>query len=50
MLEKKSNRFDAGARKTDKNNMLPLHLACVNKAPAEVVVALLAAHADGEAA
>ena len=30
--------------------MLPLHLACVNKAPVEVVRALLEAYPEGEAA
>jgi hypothetical protein len=31
-------------------NRLPLHLACLNQAPVEVVTALLKAHPDGEVA
>ena len=50
MLEIQSNRFDAGARQRDYFGELPLHFACANKAPVEVVAALLAAHPDGEAA
>ncbi len=44
------NYFNVGAKERDNRGRLPLHLACGNNAPAEVVVALLAAHADGEAA
>ncbi len=33
-----------------KDGNLPLRWACDNKAPVEVVAALLAAHPDGEAA
>ena len=40
----------AGAKEKDQNGRLPLHVACVYKAPVEVVLALLAAHPDGEAA
>ena len=40
----------AGARdKKEKDDRLPLHLACAHQAPADVVAALLAAHRDGEA-
>ena len=40
----------AGAKEKDKDGRLPLHVACANKAPVEVVAAVLAAHPDGEAA
>ncbi len=40
----------AGAKEKDKDGRLPLHVACGNKAPVEVVAAVLAAHTDGEAA
>ncbi len=40
----------AGAKEKDKDGILPLHRACVFKAPVEVVRALLEAHGDGEAA
>jgi hypothetical protein len=36
------------AKITDFHNRLPLHLACLNQAPFEVVFALLNAHPDGE--
>jgi hypothetical protein len=49
-LKNRSNRFDAGAREKDAFGYLPLHWASVNKAPVEVVAAVLAAHPDGEAA
>ena len=37
-------------KEKNKDGRLPLHLACANNAPVEVVAALLAAHPDGEAA
>ena len=45
-----SNHFDAGSREKGNDGSLPLHLAFANKAPVEVVAAVLAAHPDGEAA
>ena len=40
----------AGANDIDEDGRLPLHLACANKAPADVVAAVLAAHREGERA
>ena len=40
----------AGAKAKDWNGSLPLHVACAEQAPVEVVRALLEAHGDGEAA
>jgi hypothetical protein len=41
------HRFDAGAREKE-IGMLPIHWACANMAPADVVAAVLAAHRNGE--
>ena len=38
-----------GAKEKDNDGRLPLHWACFKLAPVEVVIALLAAHPDGEA-
>jgi ankyrin repeat protein len=40
----------AKARGTDQDGQLPLHFACVNNAPVEVVILLLEAYPDGNAA
>ncbi len=39
----------AGANDIDEDGRLPLHLACANEAPADVVAAVLGAHREGEA-
>jgi hypothetical protein len=39
-----------GAKEKDNDGRLPLHWACFKLAPVQVVVALLEAHPDGEAA
>jgi hypothetical protein len=43
-------RACTGAKTKNNNGRLPLHVACLNQAPVEVVAALLEAHPDGEAA